>query len=223
MAYIYKIVNRVNGKVYIGQTTDTIEHRFQDHIAESLRERSKNRPLYRAFAKYGLENFYIEQVETLSPDTELLQQREIFWIAHYKSFCGDHDSCGYNATRGGDSKLLFDYEFIAQDLAKTNSLLQTSRNCGCTTDTVVKVAKIYNIQFKTAQEWAREKHSKAINQYDIDGNLLQTFTNKEDAERWIRMQGISNSKGGAIHTHIVEVCKGKRRSAYGYKWQYASV
>ena len=220
MAYIYKIVNKANNKVYIGQTADTVENRFKYHIAESLRGRSKNRPLYKAFHKYGIENFYIEAIEELSPDTTLLQQREVYWIAYYKSFCGDSDSWGYNATRGGDSRLLFDYDFIAQDLLKTKSLSQTSVNCGCTTDTVGKIANMYSILYLTSQELNRKKYSKSINQYDISGNLLQTFKNKEAAEHWIRDNGISNSKGGAIHTHIMEVCKGRRKTAYGFKWQY---
>jgi group I intron endonuclease len=220
MAYIYKIVNKVNGKVYVGQTTDTLEHRFQAHITESTKSRSKNRPLYKAFSKYGIENFHIEALETLPPSTELLQQREIFWIAKYKSFCGDTDSWGYNATRGGDSRLLFDYDLIAEDLAKTGSILQTSTNYGCTIDTVAKIAKAMMVSVKSSNELIREKYSKPLGQYDLKGNLIQTFANKEDAERWVRNQGISNSKGGAIHTHIVEVCKGKRKTAYGYRWQY---
>jgi group I intron endonuclease len=220
MAYIYKIVNKINDKVYVGQTTDTLENRFKAHITESLRSRSKNRPLYKAFYKYGIENFYIEALEVLPADTDILQQQEIYWIAKYKSYCGDVDSWGYNATRGGDSRLLFDHDLIAQDLIKTKSLLQTSLNCCCTVDTVAKVANIYSIPVKTSQELNREKYSKPLNQYDLNGNLIQTFANKEDAERWIREQCISTSKGGAIHTHIVEVCKGKRKTAYGYKWQY---
>jgi predicted transposase YbfD/YdcC len=117
---------------------------------------------------------------------------------------------------------LFDYDVIAQDLVKTGSILQTSRNCNCTIDTVAKIAKAYSISYLTSQELNREKYSKAIDQYDLAGNLLHTFRNKEDAERWIRDNNISNSKGGAIHTHIVEVCKGKRKTAYGYKWQYTN-
>lgn len=34
MAYIYKIVNRVNQKVYIGKTQGTIEERFKQHLSE---------------------------------------------------------------------------------------------------------------------------------------------------------------------------------------------
>ena len=221
MAYIYKIVNKSNNKVYVGQTTDTLDNRFKAHINESTKKRSKNRPLYRAFAKYGIENFYIEVLEELPPDTALLQQQEIFWIAEYKSYCGDEDSWGYNATRGGDSRLLFDYDLIAQDLVKTKSILQTSLNYGCTADTVSKIAKMYFIPVMTSHELVREKYSKPLSQYDLKGNLLQTFKNKEDAERWIRASGISASKGGAIHTHIMEVCKGRRKTAYGFKWQYA--
>ena len=33
--YIYKISNNVNDKVYIGQTIETIEKRFKDHIYAS--------------------------------------------------------------------------------------------------------------------------------------------------------------------------------------------
>lgn len=116
--------------------------------------------------------------------------------------------------------MLFNYDSIAKDLAKTHSILQTSKNCNCTVDTVTKIAKAYSVSYLSSQELNREKYSKAINQYDLNGTLLQTFSNKEDAERWIRDNGISNSKGGAIHTHIVEACKGKRKTAYGYKWQY---
>lgn len=220
MAYIYKITNKVNNKVYIGQTTDTIENRFKEHIAESTRSRSVDRPLYRAFLKYGIENFSIEVVEQVPTDTALLQQQEIFWIDFYHSFCGDPNSWGYNATRGGDSRLLFDHTEIAKDLAITKSLIQTSINCKCTTDTVSKIAKAYNIPFMSSAEQAREFYSKPINQYDLNGIFIQTFKNKEYAERWIRENNISSSKGGAIHTHIVEACKGKRKTAYGFKWQY---
>lgn len=93
--FIYKITNRVNNKVYIGQTRFTIEHRFKQHIKNYTIEHRKQ-PLYLAFAKYGLDNFSVEQIEECP--VEKLDEREIFWIAKYDSF-----KKGYNATLGGQA------------------------------------------------------------------------------------------------------------------------
>ena len=93
--FIYKITNRVNNKVYIGQTRFTIEHRFKQHIKNYNIEHRKQ-ALYLAFDKYGIENFVVEQVEECP--IEKLDEREIYWIAYYDSFKN-----GYNLTLGGNS------------------------------------------------------------------------------------------------------------------------
>ena len=31
MAYIYKITNKLNGKIYIGQTSRTVQERWKEH------------------------------------------------------------------------------------------------------------------------------------------------------------------------------------------------
>lgn len=92
MGYIYKITNRVNNKVYIGQTRYTIEHRWNQHL-RALRKKNPVH-LYSAMLKYGKENFTIEKVEEVP--NEKLDEREIFWIAEYDSFKN-----GYNMTQGG--------------------------------------------------------------------------------------------------------------------------
>ena len=66
MAYIYKITNLINNKIYIGKTNRTIEERFKEHCNEYKKERSEKRPLYNAMNKYGIENFKIEQIEECS-------------------------------------------------------------------------------------------------------------------------------------------------------------
>ena len=36
--YIYKITNSINGKSYIGQTQNTIEERWKEHIKDSKKK-----------------------------------------------------------------------------------------------------------------------------------------------------------------------------------------
>ena len=94
MGYIYKITNNVNDKVYIGQTSKTIEERFKKHL--SLAKRKVNRYLYDAMNYYGFENFSVELVEEC--ECSQLDQKEKYWIAYYKSNDKKH---GYNMTEGG--------------------------------------------------------------------------------------------------------------------------
>lgn len=54
---IYKIMNIINGKCYIGQTIQGIEKRWKQHIDNSKR---RNYPFCSAIKKYGPKNFIVE-------------------------------------------------------------------------------------------------------------------------------------------------------------------
>lgn len=90
--YIYKITNNINGKSYIGQTTD-YKRRFQEHRQLGYGS-EQNKLLYYAFKKYGIENFSFEVIEDKTPN---YNEREKYWIAYYDSF-----ENGYNMTEGGE-------------------------------------------------------------------------------------------------------------------------
>lgn len=66
MAYIYQIINKVNGKRYIGKTVNTIQKRWNSHKRDYTKESCKSRPLYKAMNKYGIESFEIYQIEECS-------------------------------------------------------------------------------------------------------------------------------------------------------------
>ena len=91
--YIYKITNTINGKVYIGQTKQTIEQRFIQHKSHARTGQSHHK-LARALRKYGDENFTIELVEIC--DYEILDKRERYWIKFFNSI-----ENGYNILLGG--------------------------------------------------------------------------------------------------------------------------
>ena len=90
---IYIIKNNINNKVYVGQTIHGYKKRFCGHKHES---KSIDRPLYRAFRKYGIDNFYIELLEDNIP-YDKLDEREVFWINYYDCV----NPKGYNISYGG--------------------------------------------------------------------------------------------------------------------------
>lgn len=106
MYYIYKILNLVNGKIYIGKTQTSIEKRFKEHL-KSLDDYvnglyKHQTKLYKAMAKYGIDKFNISVVEEVIDDKQLLNEREKYWIDVYKTIEG-----GYNISPGGLGGPLF--------------------------------------------------------------------------------------------------------------------
>ena len=96
MIGIYKIVNTLNDKVYIGQTIN-IDFRFYEHKRKLRLKQHYNSYLQNAYNKYG-ECFSYEIIEECS--LEELDEREIYWINYYKS---NNREYGYNIMSGGQS------------------------------------------------------------------------------------------------------------------------
>ncbi|MBQ2397772.1 MAG: GIY-YIG nuclease family protein [Bacteroidales bacterium] len=91
--FIYKITNKINNKVYIGQSIRPIEHRFRRHINDALNNVIDTH-FARAIRKYGKENFYIELIDLAETQDEL-NQKEQYWIRYYDSV---NSLNGYNET-----------------------------------------------------------------------------------------------------------------------------
>ena len=91
---IYRAVNRINGKSYIGFTKDFVR-RMREHLSGD----GKCRLFKDALAKYGADNFLWETLY-LSNDREFAQEiMEPYFIRLYKSYCKDN---GYNLSLGGE-------------------------------------------------------------------------------------------------------------------------
>jgi group I intron endonuclease len=89
---IYKIINNINNKLYIGQTWNSIESRFFDHKKPSSKNCIK---LRRAFNKYGSNNFTIILIECCDDQIQA-DALEAFYIRRYNSI-----ENGYNIQPGG--------------------------------------------------------------------------------------------------------------------------
>jgi group I intron endonuclease len=96
---IYCIRNLINGKVYVGQA-QYVARRLYEHKYHLERNSDKCTVLQRAINKYGLENFEFSTLEECR--LEELSEREIFWIAEFRSNNKDY---GYNLSSGGETGL----------------------------------------------------------------------------------------------------------------------
>lgn len=204
MPYIYKITNKINGKVYIGKTLNSIQKRWREHLIDSKKRKCEKRPLYSAINKYGEENFEIEQIEECSHD--ILNERECYWIEYYSSFKN-----GYNATVGGDGKAYLDYELIYKTYLKTKNIKQTSVLCNCSVNSVSKILEIYGIT----------KENRIKNGYEVLGHpvaKIDKYTNEIIAV--YETISAAERENPEANNHISHVCRGKRKTAGGYKWQY---
>ena len=92
---IYLITNKINGHMYVGQSTN-IHKRWRQHCALYDLDSSL---VEKAIAKYGEENFSFDIIITLENDTEKLNDAEREWIAILNTY---EDKNHYNQTPGGD-------------------------------------------------------------------------------------------------------------------------
>lgn len=206
MSYIYCITNLINGKRYVGKTTSSLKERFREHCVDSQRERCEKRPLYDAMNKYGIENFIIEELEQVE-DESLLSEKEIYWIKELQTF----GSNGYNATSGGDGKILYDYKEIIELANLGYDSQQISDKIGCCRDTIYKVLRANGVKLKRI-------NSQAVIQYDLADNYVQTFYSVTEAMNWLYDRGFAKNNTG--YSKITDCCKGKTKSAYKYRWKF---
>ena len=90
----------MNQKVYIGQTSETIEKRFARHMGYQKEEHDTK--FYRAIRKYGKENFKIEAIDFADTQEEL-DQKEIYYIKLYDSVKNGYNSKDSIGKCGGDT------------------------------------------------------------------------------------------------------------------------
>lgn len=92
IAYIYKLTNKLSGKVYIGQTVQDPERRWGS--TDSLRGYRETSAIGKAIRSVGWDNFTREVIETLNNVTQNeINAKEAYYIALYDSLNSDK---GYN-------------------------------------------------------------------------------------------------------------------------------
>jgi group I intron endonuclease len=95
--WIYKITNKVSGKMYIGQTIIDVHQRWNQHCTPSS---AKKNAITAAIKTYGRDSFVFEVIDTAT-SIEELNQKEIEYIQKFNTIAPN----GYNLEQGGISHI----------------------------------------------------------------------------------------------------------------------
>jgi group I intron endonuclease len=100
MISIYRITNKIDNKVYIGQSWRTIERWHQHQKVSKNLNKKKNCHFYCAIRKHGLENFEFSILKEFTADVD--QKTLDFYENYYIDFFKSRDrNFGYNKREGG--------------------------------------------------------------------------------------------------------------------------
>ena len=96
--HIYTITNTFNEKVYVGQTTQDIDKRYQQHRNLLNSQKHYNVHLQKSWTKYGPSSFVFDTVARARHELEL-NDLEIHFIELHQSTSNEF---GYNLKSGGN-------------------------------------------------------------------------------------------------------------------------
>lgn len=232
---IYKWTNKVNGKVYIGQSK-ILDNRKWKFLSPT--QKYSGDLINKAREKYNNPIYWnYEVLEYCNEDK--LDEREIYYINLYNTAdrkFGDNISIGGQPfkntsieTKEKRKKSL--YKPIYQIGLKTNNIIKewegakaVERELGYDSSGITKVCKGKTVSLY-GYRWAyvenpciakQNERRKKVQQYNINTDeLINEFKSISEAATFINSEHIDNSITG-----ISECCNGKRKSHKGYKWKF---
>lgn len=243
MIGIYKITNKINGKIYVGQSID-IEERWKQHEYKAFNTNSNayNSAIHQAFRKYGVENFEYQVIELCS--VEELDEKEIYWIDKlgtlspngYNILPGGQKTrastrilfckkCGKEICRDNESGLCRSCVQIKTDISKEELYQALLNNNGNFT----KVGTIYGISDNAIRKKCK---NYGLPHLSSDYKPIKTKINQkrpvqslniitgEIVSTYESIADAARDLGIKKGNHITEACQGKIKSAYGFYWQY---
>lgn len=210
--YIYKIVNKTNGKIYIGKTTYTIAYRWIQHISAATSDKEKddyNYLLHKAIRKYGTDNFTVEVIEEVEDESKL-SSREMYWISHYNSCILEEGSNGYNMTYGGEGASKINKQKIYQLWNDGFGSLEIAKQTGHHSTSVKNILETLEGYSKEI-DFARNT-GNTVFQYNENGELIGSYPSISYAARQV----------GVDPSMINKCCHGEKQSTAGFFWSFSA-
>ena len=207
--FIYKATSTTTGKVYIGQTTQTLQERINQHNSHAYGHQY-NYHFHNAIRKYGAEDFTYEIIEDNIKNAEILNEREKYWISYYNSY---YD--GYNSTMGGDGSVRRDDELIVKLFKEGYTTQEICEITGYNRQTIYKSYRLNGLTEENntrKNSQIRERCSRPVDVYSLDGIYIKTFESATACGQTFGSQGL-----------VSAVCRQEESalSAYGYLFKYS--
>ena len=227
MYTVYKHTSPSN-KVYIGITNQNINQRWRKGNGY------RHSPHFMsAIKKYGWDAFEHEILYEGLTQKEA-EEKEIQLIKEYDS---TNPQNGYNCDSGGNVRRKHSPETIEKiraahigmkyppEFGEKISKAKKGTKCALNHKVSEETRKI--ISEKNKGRFSGEKNyfygkrycgkdnknSKVVSKYDLEGNFIEC---RECAEAFSKEMGKKNA------VNITDVCRGKRKTAYGFKWKFGN-
>lgn len=225
---IYKITNKVNNKMYVGQTIRDLKDRYEGHLYRAFINNS-NTKLYNAMRKYGKENFEIEIIDNCSDSK--LNERETYWINKLDTY-----NNGYNMTLGGEDNPMNNEEIIERHKIKmqskevrekiSKSLSNYIKEHGFSEEHKRRLSESAmgnkNFLGHKRSEYAKSVTLKALHKdvYCIseDGAFIKQFYTVREASEWFHKYVFE--KFGRKECPSIKGSSRSDKFVYGLKWIY---
>ena len=222
---IYKFENLINHKCYIGQASN-LKDRYIKHM-RNIKDLTHQEVIYRAFRKYGIENFsyeILEEFETYS--LERLDELEKEYIDKYNALVPN----GYNMVPGGSNGAglakgieVEQYTLNGEYIQTFSSAKKASEELGINHSNICSCCRDER-NFAGEYQWKYANSDKEIFKIikietPIYENIIQQYDKNNNLIREYKTISEANNITGIHSGNISSCCKGTRKSAGGYYWK----
>ena len=195
-----------NGKRYIGLTGTSLARRFRKGEGYN-----KCPYMKKAIEKYGWENIEHLLLED-NLTKEEAEEKEKYYIQLYDT---RNQEKGYNLAIGGNTATKYNYEELLEDWNLGLSIGEIAEKHNCVHQEIIGrildgLGVPKNERMERGNQKKAKRMSKPIAQYDLNNNLLNTY----ESAKWVKCNL------GYDDRSISKVCKGERKTAYGFIWRY---
>lgn len=214
MYEIYLVTNKINNKMYVGQTSIGYLNRYSQHIKESNNTNmdTYNTVFKKAIRKYGVKNFKIELIDVCE-NKKWANELEIYYIKYLNTYIGYQNSNGYNSTIGGDGVVINGYSIYCIDfdgniIKEFKSINEAERIHGrgifeCCNENYNGITangyvwcyknKYDSMSLQEQYDYISLKINKIV-RFDVNGNVIDFWNSFKEIEEILNLQESNLSK-----------------------------